>query len=352
MKEASDSVPDGLNQISQGMTSDKEEITDKEQPCYQESRMIIYPGESHSNPKNSFINYSQYEERFKRMDEAIRNMKGVNASHKELEARELSLVPDLVIPHKFKRPDFEKYDGTICPLIHLRMFCRKMEGYLNSNDLLIHSFHDSLTGPAIVWYNHLTQEYIKRWVDLVDAFLGEYRYVKGLAPTRINLQGVKMKANEGFKEYALRWRGVAAQVQPLMEFENLMTNGELIENVINKGNSKVTSKSPKDQNAKDDDVNECRIQSPRNGKRKRASQYITPRPMKMPPNSFAHSYDQYSVCDFHLGVLGHSTSNCRSLLKEIEMLVDKGVLTRKMIKKWGANKDEYPGISTHPTFKE
>ncbi|KAE8731453.1 hypothetical protein F3Y22_tig00002840pilonHSYRG01371 [Hibiscus syriacus] len=224
----------------------------------EESRMITNPGASHSNLKNNLINYSQYDERFKRIDEEIRNMKGVNASHKELEARELSLVPDLVIPYEFKMPDFEKYDGTSC-----------------------------------------------------------------LAPIRMDLQRVRMKANEGFKEYALRWRGVAVQVQPPMleeeishmfhdsihapffglilanptkEFENLLINGELIENVINKGNSKVTSKSPTDQKVKADDVNECSIQSPR--------QYITPRPMKMPPNPSAHSYDQDSVCDFHLGYLG------------------------------------------------
>ncbi|KAE8702101.1 hypothetical protein F3Y22_tig00110503pilonHSYRG00823 [Hibiscus syriacus] len=261
-KEASDSVPDESNQIIQRMTSDKEEITDKEQPCCQikESRIITNPRASHSNPKNSLLNYSQYEERFKRMDEAIRNVKGVNTSHKELEARELSMVPDLIIPHEFKMPDFEKYDGTSCPLIHLRMFYSEMERYLNFDDLLIHSFHDSLIGPAI--------------------------YVKDLAPTRMNLQRIKKKANEGFKEYALRWRGVAAQVQPLMlekeishmfrdslpapfyelmlvnptkEFENLVTSGELIKNVISEENSKVTSKNPTDQRAKDDDVNEYSI---------------------------------------------------------------------------------------------
>ncbi|KAE8700571.1 hypothetical protein F3Y22_tig00110556pilonHSYRG00327 [Hibiscus syriacus] len=381
-KEASDSIPDGSNQIIQRRASDKEEITDKEQPCCQieESKMIIFPGVSHSNPRNSLVNYSQYEEKFKKMDEAIRNMKSVNASHKELEARELSLVPDLVIPHEFKMPDFEKYNGTSCPLIHLKMFCRKMEGYLSSDDLLIHSFHDSLSGTAVVWYNQLTQEQIKRWVDLVDAFLEQHRYVKGLTPTRMNLQVVKKKVNERFQEYALKWRGVAAQVQPLMlekeisrmfrdslpasffelmqtnptkEFKNLVTSGELIENIISEENSKVTSKSPTDQKAKADDVNKCCIQSPCNCKRKRANncsdrpkkvtrsrktlevfqtsisdlyphlikgQYITPRPMKMPPNPSAHSYDQ-------------------------------GVLTQEMIKKWGANEDNNPDPITHPTLE-
>ena len=32
-----------------------------------------------------------------------------------VDPRELSLVPDVVIPPKFKMPKFEKYDGTKCP---------------------------------------------------------------------------------------------------------------------------------------------------------------------------------------------------------------------------------------------
>ena len=37
----------------------------------------------------------------------------------------LYLVPDIVIPSKFKVPDFDKYKGTTCPKNHLKMYCRK-----------------------------------------------------------------------------------------------------------------------------------------------------------------------------------------------------------------------------------
>ena len=36
-----------------------------------------------------------------------------------MDLRELSLVPDLVIPPDFKMPKFEKYDRTKCPETHL-----------------------------------------------------------------------------------------------------------------------------------------------------------------------------------------------------------------------------------------
>ena len=39
---------------------------------------------------------------------------------------ELCLVPDVVIPPKFKVLDFGKYKGTTCPKNHLELYYRKM----------------------------------------------------------------------------------------------------------------------------------------------------------------------------------------------------------------------------------
>ena len=44
-----------------------------------------------------------------------------------VDAYKISLVPDLVLPPKFKAPTFDKYDGTKCPSAHLYMYCRKMK---------------------------------------------------------------------------------------------------------------------------------------------------------------------------------------------------------------------------------
>jgi len=42
---------------------------------------------------------------------------------------ELCLVPDIVIPLKFKVLDFDKYKGTTCPKNHLKMYSRKIGAY-------------------------------------------------------------------------------------------------------------------------------------------------------------------------------------------------------------------------------
>ena len=72
-----------------------------------------------------------------------------------MDALKLSLVPNVVIPYKFKMPDFVKYNGSTCPKAHMTMFCQKMVGYTGNDKLLIHYFQENLTGSAARWYMKL-----------------------------------------------------------------------------------------------------------------------------------------------------------------------------------------------------
>ncbi|XP_052490838.1 uncharacterized protein LOC128043069 [Gossypium raimondii] len=62
----------------------------------------------------------QLEERCKWLEEKFKAME-VTESYRGIDAKELSLVPNLVLPHKFKMPEFEKYNGTTCPEAHITM---------------------------------------------------------------------------------------------------------------------------------------------------------------------------------------------------------------------------------------
>ncbi|XP_028230743.1 uncharacterized protein LOC114411189 [Glycine soja] len=46
---------------------------------------------------------------------------------------DLCLVLDVVIPPKFKVPDFDRYKGTTCPKNHLKMYYNKLVGYMPSS---------------------------------------------------------------------------------------------------------------------------------------------------------------------------------------------------------------------------
>ena len=59
-------------------------------------------------------------ENYELLEERIKAMEGISILE-SIDAAELSLVPGLVIPHKFKIPTFDKYDGTKCPITHIAL---------------------------------------------------------------------------------------------------------------------------------------------------------------------------------------------------------------------------------------
>lgn len=80
------------------------------------------------------------EEKFKVMEVYI---------NPRLDVVDICPVPYVVIPQKFKVPDFEKYKRVSCPKTHLRAYCRKMVAYSDNGKLFIHYFQDSLNGESL-----------------------------------------------------------------------------------------------------------------------------------------------------------------------------------------------------------
>ena len=136
---------------------------------------------------------------------------------------DLCLVSDVVIPPKFKVPDFDRYKGTTCPKNHLKMYCCKMGAHSRDEKLLMHFFQDSLAGAAVVWYTNLEASHIRTWKDLITAFLRQYQYNSDMPPDRTQLHNMVKRENESFKEYAQRWRDLAAQVVPPMVEREMIT---------------------------------------------------------------------------------------------------------------------------------
>jgi len=87
------------------------------------------------------------------IEERLRAVEGFG-DYSFVDMTDLCLVLDVVIPPKFKVPDFNRYKGTICPKNHLKMYCRKMGAYSRDEKLLMHFFHDSLVGEAVIWYTN------------------------------------------------------------------------------------------------------------------------------------------------------------------------------------------------------
>ncbi|RDY08082.1 hypothetical protein CR513_07726, partial [Mucuna pruriens] len=141
----------------------------------------------------------------------------------EVDAVDLCLFPNIAIPPEFELPTFDKYGGTSCPRSHLTMYCRKMTPYTRDDILLIHFFQESLTGAALRWYLGLRREHIPTWRSLAKGFLNQYKYNMDMAPDRSQLQNMAKGEKETFKEYARRWRELAAHIQPLLSNKEMVT---------------------------------------------------------------------------------------------------------------------------------
>ena len=55
------------------------------------------------------------------------------------------------------------------------------------------------------------------------AFVGQYQYNSDMALNRLQLQNMCKKGHESFKEYAQKWRDLAAQVAPPMTKREMIT---------------------------------------------------------------------------------------------------------------------------------
>jgi hypothetical protein len=57
---------------------------------------------------------------------------------------------------------------------------------------------------------------VKKWKDLVNAFMRQYKFNIDVGPDQLNLQVMEKNNKESVREYARRWSEVVAQVNPPM----------------------------------------------------------------------------------------------------------------------------------------
>ena len=73
------------------------------------------------------------------LEEKLHVIEGANM-YGSIDVAQLCLISNLVIPLKFKTPNFEKYNKTTCSKSHLVMYCQKMSTNAYDDKLLILSF--------------------------------------------------------------------------------------------------------------------------------------------------------------------------------------------------------------------
>ena len=123
-------------------------------------------------------------EKFDHIEERLRAIEG-DRDYAFADMLELCLVPDLIIPLKFKVSNFDKYKGITCPKNHLKIYSRKMGAYSKNEKLLMHFFQESLIGATVTWYTNLEPSRVHSWKDLMVAFIKQYQYNSDMALDRM-----------------------------------------------------------------------------------------------------------------------------------------------------------------------
>ena len=82
--------------------------------------------------------YSYEDDKYKQLEEHLNAMENLKMSG--LNFDDLSLVPGVVIPPKFKVPTFAKYDGISCPKLHLNSYVQKINPHTDDRKLWMHYF--------------------------------------------------------------------------------------------------------------------------------------------------------------------------------------------------------------------
>ncbi|KAA0034022.1 girdin-like [Cucumis melo var. makuwa] len=218
-----------------------------------------------------------------------------------IDATQLCLMPDLIIPTKFKVSEFDKYDGSSCPRIHLIMYCGKM---------VVH----------------------------------------------IDLQWMEKKSSESFKEYAQRWRDMAAEVQPPLTDKEMTSiieygikHGRLAEATTEYGGIKketISKKKEEEGQGRKTNSDTWRFDPIPMTYTELLPQLIQNRqlaPIPMIPIQPPYSkwYDSNARCDYHARGAGQSTENCLTLKRNVQSLINAGWLS---FKKFG----EKPNVKENP----
>jgi hypothetical protein len=153
--------------------------------------------------------------KFIALEQRMRAFEGIRL-YDPIKAVEMCLVPNVVIPKNFRVPEFVKYTRTQCPITHLKAYCNKMAEVVDDEKLLIHFFQDNLSDVSLTWYMRLDNTKVKKWKDLVDAFMRQYKFNIDVGHDRLSFQAMEKDNKESIREYTRRWSEVAAQVNPPM----------------------------------------------------------------------------------------------------------------------------------------
>ena len=101
-------------------------------------------------------------------------------------------------------PKFVKNTRIEWSKTHFHSYFNEMEEVIQDDKMLIYFFQDSLIGSTLNRYMRLDNIRIRKWTDLADAFLKQYKFNLEIALDRTSLISMEKGAQESIRAHAQR----------------------------------------------------------------------------------------------------------------------------------------------------
>ena len=287
-------------------------------------------------------------------------------------------VNSFPLPHKFRMPHIDSYNGVKDPLDHLETFKKLMHLQGVADEIMCRAFPTTLKGAVRIWFSRLTPNSVSTFKELsaqfTAHFIGGHRYKKSTAC----LISIKQQEDETLQSYISHFNKEVLSIDEaddkilVAAFTNGLRKGKFLFSLY-KNDPKTTSEvlyratkymnaedalsareeKPRKRERRDDILQDQGRKKARTGDRRDERRPKPPRrrftsftpltvpvdevlmqikdkealtyPGKLKGDPNRRSKDKY--CRFHRDH-DHDTTNCYDLKQQIEALIKQGKLQR------------------------
>ena len=124
----------------------------------------------------------------------------------------IAAVNSFPLPHKFRMPHIDSYDGVKDPLDRLETFKTLMHLQGVTDEIMCRAFPTTLKGAARIWFSRLTPNSVSIFKELSTQFtahlIGGHKYEKSTAC----LMSIKQREDEMLQSYISRFNKEALSI--------------------------------------------------------------------------------------------------------------------------------------------
>ena len=110
-------------------------------------------------------------------------------------------VNSFPLPHKFRMPQIESYDGVKGPLDHLETFKTLMHFQRVADEIMCRAFPTTLKGLARVWFSRLMPNSISTFKELSVQFTTHFIEGHGYKKSMVCLMSIRQREDESLRSY-------------------------------------------------------------------------------------------------------------------------------------------------------